>query len=580
MKNFTQLKKNLKNDFSGLTRVKVAVLGDTSTQLLCQALRGMGYEMGFNLEIFESDFNQVEQQVFDPSSELYAYRPEIILLFHSAHKLLTKYNTSLEDPVLFALSHLATIENMYATINQHLQSKIIYYNFNEIDDGVFGSFSNKLEASFLFQLRKLNFELMQFAARHTDFYICDTSSIQNTNGKRNFFNAPLYVSAEMVLAVDILPEVAKRTIDIIAALWGKFKKCIILDLDNTLWGGIIGDDGLENIQLGNLGIGKAFTEFQLWIKKLVRRGIIVCICSKNTEAIAREVFEKHPEMVLTLDDIAVFVVNWENKTDNIRQIQSILQIGFDAMVFLDDNPFERNMVRENIPEITVPELPDDPAEYLEHLYSLNLFETVSFSGEDIHRTRQYQVEAKRNNARISFTDEKDFLKSLNMTSVVEPFNKYNAPRVAQLSQRSNQFNVRTIRYTETDIEKLASSEDYFTFTFTLADKFGDNGLICVVILKKENDDSLFIDTWFMSCRILKRGAEDFVLNELINKARHNNYKRIIGEYIPTKKNIIVKDLYQTLGFKQTDKLWTLDVAGYAERKHFITNTKHILSGVK
>ena len=220
---------------------------------------------------------------------------------------------------------------------------------------------------------------MLFSARESNFYLCDLSSIQNQAGKANCFQPALYINTEMVLSVDVLPEVAFKTIELIGAMSGNFKKCLVVDLDNTLWGGVIGDDGLENIQLGSLGIGKAFTEFQYWIKKLKNRGIIIAVCSKNTESIAKEPFEKHPDMVLRLEDIAVFVANWENKADNIRQIQSILNIGFDSMVFLDDNPFERNMVRENITGITVPELPADPADYLEFLYQQNLFETISFS---------------------------------------------------------------------------------------------------------------------------------------------------------------------------------------------------------
>jgi FkbH-like protein len=344
-------------------------------------------------------------------------------------------------------------------------------------------------------------------------------------------------------------------------------------LDNTTWGGIIGDDGLENIQIGSLGIGKAFSEFQYWIKKLKNRGIIVAVCSKNTESIAKEPFEKHPDMVLHLEDISVFIANWENKADNIRQIQSILNIGFDSMVFLDDNPFERNMVRENIPEICVPELPEDPADYLEYLYTLNLFETVSFSNEDTERTKLYQVEAQRVIVRQKFTNEDDFLKSLNMSSLVEPFNKFNTPRVAQLSQRSNQFNLRTVRYAEADIERLAISKGYFTFAFTLEDKFGDNGLICVIILQEENKQTLFIDTWFMSCRVLKRTMENFVLNTIAGFAKEKGYTSLKGEYIPTAKNEMVKDHYLNLGFIEEDNYWILSLNNYLEKKNFITIKK-------
>lgn len=301
-----------------------------------------------------------------------------------------------------------------------------------------------------------------------------------------------------------------------------------------------------------------------------QRGIILAVCSKNTESIAREPFEKHPDMVLRMEDIAVFVANWENKADNIRHIQSILNIGFDSMVFLDDNPFERNIVRENIPGITVPELPEDPAEYLEYLYPLNLFETTSFSAEDGERTKQYQVEAQRNVLQKKFTNEDDFLKNLEMASLVEPFNKFNTPRVAQLSLRSNQFNLRTVRYTEADIETISSDKKYATFSFTLEDKFGDNGLICVIILKEDDTDTLFIDTWLMSCRVLKRGMENFVLNTLVHYAKQHGFKFLKGEYIATAKNEMVKDHYRNLGFVQQNNYWVLDVVNYSDKKCFIT----------
>jgi len=570
MKVFSQLKKNLKQDFSLLKQIKVALLGDTATQFLNQALRGTGYDYGFDLQIWEADFNQIERQVFDTASELYAFNPDIVIIFRSAHKLVTTHSKlNPAQYVTLANTELDLIESLVNTLNAQLKAQVIYFNYSEIDDGVFGSYANKTEASFLFQLRKLNFELMTLAAKMSGLYICDLSSIQNRVGKTVMFQPSIYINSEMVLSIDALPEIAARNLDIIAAINGKFKKCLVLDLDNTLWGGIIGDDGIEKIQLGTLGIGKAFTEFQYWIKKLKNRGIILAVCSKNTEAIAKEPFENHPDMVLHLDDIAVFVANWENKVDNIRYIQQVLNIGFDSMVFLDDNPFERNIVREGIPELTVPELPEDPAEYLEYLYSLNLFETVSFSEADAARTAQYQNQAKMLQVQQTFNNEDDFLKSLDMKSLVEPFNKFNTPRVSQLSQRSNQFNLRTVRYTEQDIEAILNDENYFTFAFTLEDKFGDNGLICMIILKKDAQETLFIDTWLMSCRVLKRGMEAFVLNTIVDFARSNGYGWLKGEYLPTAKNEMVKDHYQNLGFQQKAGYWLLDVNGYQHKTCFI-----------
>ena len=282
-------------------------------------------------------------------------------------------------------------------------------------------------------------------------------------------------------------------------------------------------------------------------------------------------------MVLRLDDIAVFQANWDTKVDNIRTIQQILNIGFDSMVFLDDNPFERNMVRENIPGITVPELPEYPEDYLEFLYSLNLFETASYSNLDKDRTKQYQVEAQRVSLSRTFTNESDFLKSLNMVSIVSGFTKFNTPRVAQLSQRSNQFNLRTVRYTDADIEALANDPNVIDLSFTLEDKFGDNGLIAVVIMKPLDKETLFVDTWFMSCRVLKRGMENFTLNTMVDAATAKGYKRIIGEYLPTSKNMMVENHYTSLGFNRiiddTSARYVLDISEYIPKENYIEQKK-------
>ncbi|MFL5740263.1 MAG: HAD-IIIC family phosphatase, partial [Flavisolibacter sp.] len=374
----------------------------------------------------------------------------------------------------------------------------------------------------------------------------------------------LYVHADIIYTLDFLALLASSTTTIIAAAQGSFKKCIILDLDNTLWGGIIGDDGIENIQVGNLGLGKAFSNFQLWLKNLKERGIILAVSSKNTEEIAKDVFLNHPEMVLRMEDIAVFAVNWETKVDNIRFIQSVLNIGFDSIVFLDDNPFERSIVRENIPGITVPDLPEDPAEYLACLQSLNLFETTSFTEEDAQRTKQYQEEAGRTILQKSFTSEEEFLESLDMVAEVKPVDQFSLPRVAQLTQRSNQFNLRTVRYTEEEVKQIIVDPSRSVLTISLKDKFGDYGLISCVFLERK-EKNLFITNWIMSCRVLKRGVEHLVLNEITSLAREQGLKNVVGEYIPTAKNGIVQDHYKNLGFEAKDGKWMLEISSYQVR---------------
>ncbi|NLV53941.1 MAG: HAD-IIIC family phosphatase [Bacteroidales bacterium] len=572
MNTYQQLKRNLKQDLGSFPVLKVALLGDSATQMLATAIRGEGVVRGYNIHLWEAEYSQVERQMMDASSDLHQQDFNYIIVFQSTHKLMEQHALMQEEEEKRTLAEERL--EFVRSICDHCPTHIIYFNYPEIEDAVFGSYANKVETSFSYQVRKLNLGLMQLAQEKKGLFICDLCGIQNKIGRDRLFDPAVYVSTEMLLSIDALPLVAGRTLDIVCATEGKVKKCLILDLDNTLWGGVVGDDGWENIQIGHgLGIGKAFTEFQEWIRKLKQRGIIVAVCSKNDEEKARAPFEKNPEMVLKLEDIAVFVANWNNKADNIRHIQEVLHIGFDSMVFLDDNPFERNLVRENIPDITVPELPEDPGLYLEYLYSLNLFETASYSSADQERTRQYQVQSQRVSASKSFTNEEDFLKSLNMESEVSIFTTFNTPRVAQLSQRSNQFNLRTIRYTEDQIMQMGASHRYAPFCFTLEDKFGDNGLIGVIILTKENEETLFVDTWFMSCRVLKRGMENMMLNTIVGYAKQNGFKHIIGEYLPTTKNGMVAEHYDHLGFtplKETKtKQYKLEVDAYQPRKCYI-----------
>jgi len=569
-----ELKRNLKKANSSLPSVKVALAGDTATQLLTTAIRGMAVERGYNIDLYEAEYSQVEQQLLSPDSELHQFDADFIIIFQSTHKLGEHHALlSLERQLALADDRLSFVASVCE--NPALAGKkIIYFNYPEIGDTVFGSYANKVETSFTYQVRKLNYELMRLSQQYQNLFICDIAELQNKFGRDKLFAPNTYANTEMVLRMDVLPYVASRVMDIICAVKGQFKKCLILDLDNTVWGGVIGDDGLEGIQLGHgLGIGKMFTEFQMWVKKLKQRGIIICVASKNNEDTAKEPFKKHPDMVLKLDDIAVFQANWDTKVDNIRTIQQILNIGFDSMVFLDDNPFERNIVRENIPGITVPELPEYPEDYLEYLYSLNLFETASYSNLDKDRTKQYQVEAQRVSLSKTFTNEADFLKSLNMVSTVSGFTKFNTPRVAQLSQRSNQFNLRTVRYTDADIEALANDPDVIDLSFTLEDKFGDNGLIAVVIMKPLDKETLFVDTWFMSCRVLKRGMENFTLNTMVKSAKAKGYKKIIGEYLPTAKNGMVADHYTNLGFEKVEgsasAQWELDINNYKDKECYI-----------
>lgn len=567
---FSDLKKALKLINPDFKKIRIAVLGDSATQLICTAIKGMAKLEGFEIELYEAEYDQLKQEIIDTDSALYQFEPEFILLFHSTQKLAKSfYKKDISKKEIFANDWMDEISYFLSIINQHLKTNILFLNFVETDDAIFGNYGLKTRASLNYNIKSINYKLMEMSHLMKNLFVVDLNNLANKYGNQNIADPKIYITTDTIFSIEFIPQTARLILDILLPFTGKFKKCVILDLDNTTWGGIIGDDGIENIQIGDLGIGKAFTEFQYWIKQLKERGIILAVCSKNTEHIAKEPFEKHPDMVLRLDDISVFVANWENKADNIRYIQSILNIGFDSMVFLDDNPFERNIVRENIPQICVPELPEDPAEYLPYLKTQGLFETISFTQEDQERTKLYQEEANRTVLQHKFTNEDEFLQNLEMECIVEPITKFTLPRVAQLSQRSNQFNLRTIRYSDEAIQAIMDSYNYFSLTFTLKDKYGDYGLISEIILENQNNE-LFIETWIMSCRVLKRNVENFVLNNIVQLGRENGFSKIIGEYIPTAKNAMVADHYKNLGFEETGNgFWILEINKYKERKNYI-----------
>ena len=567
---FSELEKNCKKSTDTCTDFySLAILGNCATQHLAKAIKGYAYEEKIALTVFDADYNQIDAQVMDDSSELYQMTPDFTLFWLCTEKLYEEFcqSTNRSD---FANQMITSLEGYWNRVNQQYKTTILQFNFIQNDDRVFGNYGNKTPDSFLFQMRKLNYLLMEKCILYKNVFIIDIEYLQQIYGEDRIKDNKLYYIAKMPLSTRILPEVAKQTIEVIKAIKGKMKKCVILDLDHTLWGGVIGDDGIENIQIGELGLGHAFSEFQMWLKELQKRGMILAVCSKNEEATAKEPFLKHPEMVLHLEDIAMFVANWEDKASNIKRIQEALKIGMDSIVFLDDNPFERNLVKSMIPDITVPDLPEDPSQYLNYVKSLNLFETASYSETDKNRTKQYQEEMGRVKLQKQFSSYAEYLESLEMVAEAKPFDKFHFSRIAQLTQRSNQFNLRTIRYTEQEIEQLAKDKEHLTLYFTLKDKFGDYGLIAVVVMEKQSENTLFISEWLMSCRVLKRGMEEFILDEIIRTAEENGFDKVTGEYIYTPKNNMVSDLYKKMGFEEVAKdKYEVNITKYEKHKTYI-----------
>ena len=554
--------------------IRIALLADCATQHLATIMRAIAARNGVQAELYEGNYDGVDLEILDPNSALYAFTPQYVVILLSSEKLKARLYAS-GDRRTFADETVGRLENLWGAFRAHSQATIIQSTFVLPSERAFGNYELKVADSVGSIFTEINYRLAVKARETKNVLLNDVDFLAAAIGRAQWLDARMWNMAKTPCRLEHVPLLAQSLLDTMFAASGLMVKCVVLDLDNTLWGGVIGDDGLEGIALGEFDEGEAFVGFQRFIRELKRRGIILAVVSKNEHANAVLPFREHPHMVLKEEDISVFVANWDNKADNIRLIQKTLNIGFDSLVFLDDNPFERNIVREFLPEVVVPELPEDPSLYLQALADLNLFETASFSEADLQRADQYREEAQRELTKTHFTDINDYLTSLAMEIRLERFNAFNLPRIAQLIQRSNQFNLMTRRYGEAACEAMMKDASLAPLTLRLADKFGDYGLISVVILKHAGDD-LEIDEYLMSCRVLQRGVESFTINNIFSYAARLGAKRVTGQYLPTAKNAMVKDFFKGFGFEKVAERdgggsqWALAVDAYQPRETFMT----------
>jgi FkbH-like protein len=554
-----------KND-SRATRV--AVLGFCTTQYYAGVLRGLGRVSGFPLVTYEPEYDTVHQTVLDEASGLYAFEPDFVVVLTAVQAL---RNVLLAVDVgrrIEAADHEA--QQLVSIVERTSRMPGVTVVVNEFVlpyERPWGNLSRRISGSLADSVHRMNEGLRATADRLENVYTVDTDHVASWLGKRSWFDERLWFYSRSFCHPEALPHIAGEALDVCRAVKGKGLKCIALDLDNVLWGGTIGDDGLEGIRLGELGEGEAFVHFQTWLKELQARGIVLGVCSKNDDDKAREPFRSHSDMVLKEGDISCFIANWDDKAQNLAQLAARLNIGLDSIVFLDDSPFERNLVRELVPDVLVPELPSDPAEYVPYLESLNLFEAAQYSEEDRKRAEFYRANVLRETEQAHFANVDEYLASLEMQAAFEHFDDHHLPRVAQLVQRTNQFNLTTIRHSAAELATFAEDEAYFPFYVALSDRFGDNGLISVVIGKRQGD-VLEIVTWLMSCRVISRRLEEFVLDRLVEIARKEGMSRLHGRYVPTKKNRLVAGHYEKLGFTPNGSepdgrtSWRLDVDDY------------------
>jgi FkbH-like protein len=416
-----------------------------------------------------------------------------------------------------------------------------------------GHYDRRAAGSVRAQVEAVNRSIVDLAAELA-CPLLDCAELAARVGTTRWFDHTQWHAAKLPFALELTPLYADHVARILGAMCGRGRKALVLDLDNTLWGGVVGDDGLEGIVLGQgSGEGEAFLAVQRYALELKRRGVVLAVCSKNDEHAARAPFHRHPEMLLSEEDIAVFSANWRDKAANLRDIAAALNIGTDALVLMDDNPREREQVRQALPEAAVPELPDDPAWYAAAVAQAGYFETLGLTAEDAVRAEQYRANACRARALQSEGDLDAFHRSLGMHCTIRRFDALSRSRIAQLINKTNQFNLTTRRYTEADVAAIEADPSKYELQVRLSDRFGDNGMISVIVFDISGEEWV-CDTWLMSCRVIGRRVEELVLDVIAAAAREAGARRLLGDYIPTAKNRLVETFWPRMGFVEQGRL--------------------------
>ncbi len=537
-----------------LTPFRLAVLSNSTVDLIVPALTATAARHGIALEVIQASYDQIAQEALAADSRINRSQADAVLfaLDHRALPLkLTLADVAASDAtVQGALGYLQALRN---GIKAHSNAVCIFQTFAAPSETLFGSLDRVLPGTPRSLLDRINREMAEFVVGSGDVLL-DVAGLAETVGLADWHDPQLWNMAKFSFSDQLIPLYADHVARTVAALRGKSRKVLILDLDNTVWGGVIGDDGLDGIKIAQ---GDARGEAHLAVQRLAldlrQRGIVLAVSSKNTDGVAREPFERHPEMLLKLDHIAVFQANWNDKATNIQAIASELCLGLDAMVFLDDNPVERGLVRKLLPAVAVPELPDDPDLYARTLAAAGYFESVAFAGEDLQRADFYQTNAKRAHLQKQVGGVDEYLASLGMTIVFQPFDAMGRARIVQLINKSNQYNLTTRRYSDPEVSAMEKDPEIFTLQVRLTDIFGDNGMISVVICRPSEDGVWEIDTWLMSCRVLGRKVEHMVLGEIARHARAAGIRTLVGVYHPTERNQMVADHYGKLGFSVASK---------------------------
>ena len=552
--------------FKPLVPFRLGVLSNSTVDFLLPSLVATAPRHGISLECIPADYDQVMQDALSPESSVNRAKPDAVLIAidYRAISLFSALGNQ-QDADRAVAAALAYVQTVRSGLKANGNAVCIVQTLAPPPERLFGSLDRVLPGTLRNVIERVNRGLAE-SVLHTSDILFDVAGLAETVGLADWHSPTQWNLAKLPFSNAYLPLYADHVCRLIGALRGKSRRCLVLDLDNTIWGGVIGDDGLEGIQCAQGDpAGEAHLTVQRLALALRDRGVVLAVSSKNNDETARLPFQQHPEMLLREEHIAVFQANWNDKATNIKAIADELSLGVESMVLLDDNPVERDLVRQLLPQVAVPELPPDPALYARTLAAAGYFEAIVFSDEDTKRAGFYQENARRVTLRSQTGDIDAYLASLQMEITFQPFDATGRARIAQLINKSNQFNLTTRRYTEAEVARLEADGASFTLQVRLSDTFGDNGMISVIICRHRNESEWELDTWLMSCRVLGRRVEQMVLREILEHAERAGVHKLIGVYRPTDRNKLVQDHYAKLGFTQVETavdgatIWDLDV---------------------
>ena len=575
LKKSKSLKRRLLEENTARIKTKIAVLGGSTTHDVVRILELFLLNQGIEPEFYESEYGMYWEDAMFGNEELNAFAPDMIYIHTSLRNLRSfpEPSDSREAVEEKLAAEYGRFETMWEKLAQERQCPVIQNNFEYPYFRLMGNQDGADIHGRTYYVNEMNRRFAAYAQEHQNFFINDINYQSAVYGLDEWSAPEYWHMYKYSLCLKAIPWLAHNVANIVKSVFGKNKKSLVLDLDNTLWGGIVGDDGPENLEIGQeTNMGQVFAEFQSYVKLLKDYGVMLNVASKNEEENALAGLN-HPAGVLRPDDFLLIKANWEPKSLNIEQIAQQLNILPDSLVFADDNPAEREIVRQQTAGVTAPEI-GRPEDYIRVLDRGGYFEVTSLSDDDRKRNEMYQANLKREQQQASFADYADYLRSLEMTGVVRPFEPVYMGRIAQLTNKSNQFNLTTQRFTQAQIEQMAADEKYITLYGKLADKFGDNGVVSVVIAEKDGNCA-HIRLWLMSCRVLKRDMELAMLDGLAERCLAEGISTLYGYYYPTAKNNMVREFYGQLGFERISEDeagntgWKLSLTGYENKNHVI-----------